>query len=172
MKRLRAVILLFLMLPCLLACAQEEEILYPVSFHYLRAPQPNGEVYHGAADSVIAPEVREGDGYQNDPVYLLELYLLGPLNRDYRSPYPVGTFLEAFSMENGVVQITLSDDFGELSGIDLTLACGCLTLTVLDLTGAESVTIRAEDTLLDGKESITMDRGTMILTDDTTAETN
>lgn len=172
MRRLTAILLLLLLLPGLCACAQEEELIAPVSFHYLRSPLPNGEILHGTADSVIAPEIREGNGYLDDPVYLLELYLLGPLDRDYRSPYPVGTYLEEFSVENGAVSITLSDNFGELTGIDLTLACGCLTMTVMDLVEAESVTIRAEDTLLDGKEFITMDRSNMLLVDNTTPETN
>lgn len=172
MKRLSVLLLLFLMLPALCACAPEKEIDAPVSYHYLRAPQSNGEIHHGSADSVITAEIRESAGHEGDYAYLLEIYLLGPLDPDYRTPYPVGTFLEEFSLENGIADITLSDNFGELTGIDLTLACGCLTLTVMDLTGAETVIIRAEDAQLDGKESITMDRGSIILTDDTVAETN
>ncbi len=171
MKRLTALLLLVFMLPCLFACAREE-ITYPVAYHYLRAPEPNGEIDHGSADSVIAPEIREGDGHQGDYNYFLDIYLLGPLDRDFRSPYPVGTSLKGFTWEDGAATVLLSDHFGSLSGIDLTLACGCLTLTVMDLTGADTVTITAEDTLLDGKESVTMDRGNLFLTDDTTPETN
>lgn len=171
MKRLFAIILLFLMLPCLCACAQEK-ILFPVTFHYLRAPLPNGEISHGAPDSVIVPEIREGDGHQEDFTFLLDIYLLGPLESTCRSPFPVGTRLEEFTLENGAASIVLSDDFGELTGIDLTLACGCLTMTVMDLTGAETVTILTEDTLLDGKESITMDRSNIILIDEANPETD
>lgn len=171
MKRLTAILLLILMLPCLCACTREE-MVYPVAYHYLRTPESNGEIYHGSADSVIAPEIREGDGHQGDNTYFLEIYLLGPLDREFRSPFPVGTALKGFTLEDGVATVLLSDHFGTLSGIDLTLACGCLTLTVMDLTGADTVTIMTKDTLLDGKESITMDRSNLFLTDDTTPETN
>ena len=167
MKRLTALLLAILTLLSLWGCEQAQEIVCPVSFHYLRAPLSNGEIAHGSADSVIAPEIREGDG--RDILYLLDIYLLGPLDRDFRSPFPVGTTLEDFSMEDGTANLLLSDELGKLSGIDLTLACGCLTLTVMDLTGAETVTIRAERTLLDGKESLTMDRS-LILIDDTAPE--
>ena len=171
MKRLTAFLLLFLMLFSLCACSQEKEIVYPVTYHYLRSPLPGDEISHGAADSVIATDVRDGNGYQNDYTYLLDIYLLGPLDRNCRSPFPVGTNLKNLSLENGAATILLSDDFAELSGIDLTLACSCLTLTVMDMTGVESVTIRAEDSLLDGKESITMDASMLILVDHATPAT-
>ena len=172
MKRLFTILLLFLMLPCLCACAKEEKLINPVAYHYLRAPQANGEISHGSADSIIAAEIREGDGYQENYNYLLDIYLLGPLDRDYRSPYPVGTSMKDFQLDGTTARILLSDDFGKLSGIDLTLACGCLTLTIMDLTGADTVTVMAEDTLLDGRESITMNRSNMILTDDSAQETD
>lgn len=172
MKRLTALILILFMIPGLWACGQKEEFVSPVNFYYLRAPLPNGEIHHGSADSVIVPEIREGDGHQANHADLLDIYLLGPLDEDCRSPYPVGTTLEEFTLENGVASIVLSDDFGELTGIDLSLACGCLTLTIMDMTGAESVSIQAESAMLDGKAAITMDRNTLVLIDNTPAETN
>lgn len=171
MKRLTAILLLILILPYLCACTREE-MVYPVSYHYLRAPESNGEIFHGSADSVITPEIREGDGHQGDNTHFLEIYLLGPLDRDFRSPFPVGTALIDFDLEDSAATVLLSDHFGTLSGIDLTLACSCLTLTVMDLTGADTVTIMAEDALLDGKESVTIDRSNLFLTDDTVPETN
>lgn len=171
MKRIVAAVLLLLLLPVLCACAPDKEIVSPVSFHYLRTPQPNGEIHHGSADSVITAEIRESADHAKDYSYLLDIYLLGPLDANCRTPYPVGTFLEEFTLENGIAHITLSDNFGSLTGIDLTLACGCLTLTVMDLTGADTVIIRAEGTMLDGRESVTMDRSSIILTDNTVPET-
>ena len=165
MKRLIAIALLLLMLPGLWACAQEKELVYPIAYHYLRAPLPNGQIAHGSADSLIGTELREGDGYQQDPSWLLDLYLHGPLDRSYRTPFPVGTSLRQLIVEDSGATVVLSRQFAKLTGADLSLACGCLTLTVMDLTGAESVTILVEGALLDGKESITMDKTNLILVD-------
>ena len=171
MKRMIAFAAVFLVLAGLFGCRQQDPIAAPVSFHYLRVPQIDGGILHGAADSLIAPEVREGAGHQNDYTYLLDIYLLGPLDPQFRSPYPVGTYLADFSMDGKAAAVILTDDLAKLSGIDLSLACCCLTLTVMDMTGAESVTISAEDSLLDGKRSITMDRAALILIDGTIPET-
>lgn len=171
MRRIIAILLALLLLPGLCACAQEEELVAPVSFYYLRAPLPNGEIIHGSADSVIAPELRESAGRETDYTYLLEIYLLGSLDPQLRSPFPLGTFLVDFKLENGNAILTLTDDFAELSGVDLSLACGCLTTTVLELTGAECVTIFADGVLIDGKDSLTFDRNSFLLFDDTVPET-
>ena len=172
MKRWIAILLLVLALAGLLGCVQDKEFVYPVSYHYLRAPLANGEIQHGTADSLIAAELREGNGYQNNLALLLDLYLHGPLDQDHRTPFPVGTALRELSVKDSVATVVLSRQFASLTGIDLSLACGCLTLTVMDLTGAETVVISAEDTLLDGAESISMNRESMILIDNTTIETD
>ena len=171
MKRLTAALLLILTVLSMTACAQDEEPVHPVAYHYLRAPLDNGEILHGSADSVIAPEIREGDGHQGDLSHLLDIYLLGPLDHDYRSPFPVGTALISITVDGVHASLVLSRQFANHNGIDLTLACACLTMTVMDLTGVETVTISADESQLDGKASITMDRSSMILTDTATPET-
>ncbi len=170
MKRMIAIALLFLALPCLCACSQEKDLVYPISYHYLRAPLPNGQIEHGSADSLIGTEIREGDGYQQNPSLLLDVYLHGPLDRNFRTPFPVGTALRQLTVQDAKATVVLSQQFANLTGVDLSLACGCLTLTVMDLTGAESVTIISHGALLDGKESITMDRTNLILVDNTTPD--
>ena len=170
MKRLTAILLLVIIVLNLSACKAEHEPICPVSYHYLRAPLSDGEILHGSADSVIAPEIREGDGYQNDVSHLIEIYLLGPLDRNYRSPFPVGTALKSITVDGAHASVVLSRHFANHNGIDLSLACACLTITVMELTGVESVTISVDGFQLDGKTSITMDRSNMILTDSATPE--
>lgn len=170
MKRFTAMMLFILLLCSLCGCAQKEELIAPVSFYYLRAPLPNGEVIHGTADSVILADVRESGDRRNDYSYLLKLYLSGPQDSKFRSPYPRNTYLVDFKMDNGTATLVLTNIFSKLTGIDLSLACGCLTMTVLDMTGAERVTILAEDGLLDGKESLTFNRSSFLLIDDTLPE--
>lgn len=172
MKRIAAFLLLLCVTLTMCACAQQEEFKDPVTFYYLRAPQLNGELAHGSTDSVIAPEVREGAEYRKDMNLMLDIYLHGSLDNAYLSPYPVGTTLRQITVEGTEATVVLSHHFASLSGMDLTLACACLSMTVMDLTGAESVTIRTEGTLPDGVESITMTREDLILIDTATPETD
>ena len=44
--------------------------------------------------------------------------------------FPKGVELVKFSLEGGCAYITVSDFFSTLTGINLQLACACLTLTV------------------------------------------
>ena len=171
MKRFTAMLLLLCVLFSLSACAKQEELTAPVSFYYLRAPLLNGQISHGAVDSVIAAEIRESAGYEENFIHLLEIYLLGALDAQFRSPYPLGTFLVDFRLEDGNARVELTDDFAKLTGMDLSLACGCLTMTVLELTDAKSITIRAEGALMDGKDTLTFTRSSFVLFDDTVPET-
>jgi len=53
--------------------------------------------------------------------------------------------------------------------LDLTIACACLTATVCDMTGVQSVTIQTENRLLDGNKSITMTWENILLLDSNAA---
>ena len=172
MKRAIAVLLVLFMFTGLCACTQEKDIVYPIAYHYLRVPQANGEIAHGSADSLIGSEVREGDGYQDNLTLLLDVYLHGPLDKDFRSPFPVGTALRSLNLQDQTAAVMISSHLATLTGVDLTVACGCLALTVMDLTGASTVIITAENALLDGKESVTMDRNNLVLIDNTNPEFN
>lgn len=167
MKRLTCIICCFVILLCLCACTkQDTKIADPVSFYYLRVQEEN-DIHHGAEDSVLFPETREGLGLRGNTEALLKMYLKGPDSPLYVSPFPAGTELIAWTLEDSILSITLSDQFASLSGMDLTLACACLTRTFLELTGAESVEIRAETINIDGKESVIMSHENLILIDGT-----
>ena len=161
MKRLTAILLLCAIALSLGACNdRQEKIQVPVNFYY-----PRQEATYGASDSLIAPVTAEGMGYSNDPVGLLTVYLQGPGDNRYRSPFPEGTRIVSMELVNGIVRLTLSENFAALTGMDLTIACACLTLTALDLTGANSVRISAEGTTLSGSDYIRMDRSCLTLLD-------
>ena len=172
MKQGIAIMLLLLLPFGLWGCAKEPELTAPVSFYYLRAPLPNGEVIHGTTDSVILADIRESAGRETDYDYLLKLYLTGPQINKYQNPFPRSTFLTGFSLENGTATLVLTDNFAKLAGIDLSLACGCLTMTVLEMTGAEQVIIRVENELLGGKDQLVFDRNSFLLFDDTLPESD
>lgn len=66
------------------------------------------------------------------------------------SPFPEGTRLLGWELENGDLQVNLSEEYGALEGFDLTLANYCLTLTLCELPQVERVGISVEGTPLGG----------------------
>ena len=81
-----------------------------------------------------------------DPVdALLEALLAGPTQRGLSSPFPAGVELRrALLDEEGVLHLDFSEQYDALSGIQLTLANYCLTLTLTQAEGVESLSITVE----------------------------
>ena len=167
MKRLICLLLCGAMMLCLFACAaQSEDFVKPIKFYYLRVQLPD-QLYHGSEDSVISAETREGQGIYQNTELLLNHYLAGPLSDTHASLFPSGTRLVGWHTEGNTLCITLSDQAAKLTGIDLTLACACLSKTFLELKDYETVRIQAESLPLDSKAYITMDESSLLLLDTT-----
>ena len=152
---------------CLLLClclflpgCSGELMKDPVTFYY-----PRREYQYGAEDGVISSEQREASGHTNDLRYLLSLYLIGPSSDELVSPLPWGTRLLGVSRENGTVTLELTDTAQSVTDTEFTLACACLTMTTLSITGGDEVTITS------GSRSVTMSRDSLTLIDDSTAST-
>ena len=152
-------------------------LLLAVNIFYLsgcqkEAPTPQGSAFYycatdisfGMDNTTILAEYRQSPA-QDTLQQMLTKYFAGPSSADLRSPFPVGLKLVAVEQDGQTVYITVSDALASLSGLDLTLACACITLTCLDFTGADQVMIYAQDALLDGQKTITMDRKTLLLLD-------
>lgn len=166
MKRILTLTLFAAMLLCLFGCAAKiDEPAEPVRFFY---PRPTDSISFVQADGAITHETRESAGHVGDHAYLLNLYLLGPSGEGLRNPFPSGTKLMFFEVRNGIAEVVLSEPFARLSGMDLTAACACLSLTVRELTGAQTVSIGVAGQQLDGQARITM-RLEDILRNDTSA---
>ena len=160
MKKRIAYFLAIVLLLGLCGCGQEAVKLHtPVNFYYLRV-----EPTYGSSDSLIAPVATEGFGYSGREAALLELYLTtAPDSEQYYSPFPADLKLLALDISGSTADIQLDKSFAKLTGMDLTLACACLTLTVLDLTEVETVRITAKNATLDGVAQIIMDRGLSLI---------
>lgn len=161
MKSLICLLLLtaLLLLP---ACQSNTvEFTDPVTFYY-----PKNNVSYFSSDSVISREIREAGGGQSDIAQLLSLYLSGPEDDALRGLFPQAVFLRGFEVIDNTAYIVLSDGAARSSGLELTIACVCLTATVCELTGVETVVIRGEHQLLDGNKAITMNRNDILLLDD------
>ena len=162
MKKTTALLLLLSLCLSLAACGSDEPKLQsPVSFYY-----PRSEVTYGSADSVIGSERREAAGYQNNYIDLLGLYLKGPISPEFKKPMPAGTELLYLSVENGTAIVTLSDHIARITGMELTVACACLAKTVMAITGAEAVDIRAHSQSLGDTGNIMITKDNILLLDD------
>lgn len=161
MRKLLSMILAVILLLGLTACSSlNDKIQDPVYFYY-RYESMN----YGADPDVIGAEVYEAKGHRQDYEYLLSAYLMGPESYDFYNPFPEGSSLISFDLQRNTAYIHLSPSFSSLSGLNLTLACACITMTVCEMTGAQQVTISVADNLLDGKPQITMTPEDFLLLD-------
>ena len=149
-KRLIAIILPALLL--FTGCrSKSPRYQYPLNFYYLQ----NVESFQ-VGDSAVKPEIRDRKPYADDNIALLDLYLKGPEDDAFTSPFPDNVTTESWEKNGDSIIVTLSPSFAEMTGYRLTTACICLSMTVLEMTQAQSVVIQADGCKLDGSESITM----------------
>lgn len=159
MKKLLCILLALCLLP-LLGCVQPEDpIENPVFFYYRQKA-----LTYDNENSVITKELRDAGRRTDDISYLLEQYLQGPESETLLATFPRGSQVSFQVLENTAV-IVVNDKFATLTGIDLSLACACLTLTVCELTGTEHTLIQGQDVLLDGNQSIYMSKSSILLLD-------
>lgn len=162
MKRWLPLFLILALCFAIVGCAEKApQIQAPVTFYYRQ-----NELSFGDASSVVASEERESLGHEGDVIYLLNQYLQGPVSENLDRTFPSGTKLISFSMEQEKAFMLVSRHLSGLSGIDLTIACACITRTTMELTGAKTVEIRADGSLLNDMESIIMDESCLLLLDD------
>lgn len=164
MKRIFICILVICFILC--GCGQQKEkIQKPVSFYY-----PVSTVAFNTATGVIDQEIRESAGFTSTDE-LLCAYLKGPNSQHLSCPFPANTEIVSVKKLNSTCNVVLSEQFAELTGLDLTIACHSLGMTVMALTGASNVEIRANNAELDGQKYITVSRDNFLLIDNSTGET-
>ncbi len=161
MKKCICLILVLAMLPGLVAC-QGPEFLSPGVFYYYRT-----DTAFSGTDGVLAPETRELAGMEDDLDAILDLYCRGPESRELESPIPKGCPVPSYTLSEDTLILHFTRDFAELSGMELTVAAGCLARTFLGLTGAKTLVLTAEGGLLDGESSMTVTLKDLGLRDDT-----
>ncbi len=135
----------------------------PVTFYYVN------RLYQENMEPILADEQREAAGHREDLSYMLALYLMGPSEEDSISPVPRGTRVLRAEKQEEEVFLKLSDTDESMSDSEFTIACACLSMTCMELTGLEQVTITG------GSRTVTMTRDNLIQFDDpsiiTTEET-
>lgn len=157
MKRILSALLALFLLLSLCACDTDQE--GTTRFYYQRT---NFQYGSGTEDGVIAPEKRNITGHGEDLSYLVSLYLAGPLDEELVSPFPKDVRTLRAEQIVSRVYVELSDVGTELSDAQFSLACACLSLTLLDLTNAYEVTI------VSGERSLSLTRDQLTLADNVT----
>ena len=100
-----------------------------------------GERDHGPA---LSPQPYEGE---LEPEALLSALLSGPTQEGLASPVPRGVALRQWSWSEdqpGVLQVKLSEQYGSLTDVSLTLADYAIVLTLAQAEGVEGVEISTE----------------------------
>ena len=162
MKKHLCFFLALLMLLPLVGCTEEQkDLISPVKYYYCKQ-----NVTYGAKGRVFDYEERESFGYEDNVYYLVSRYLRGPESSGLSQTFPNYTRLIQCNVRENAVSLRLSDEIANLSGIELTLACVALTMTVCEITGMEMVTIQAESQLLEGKEVLIFSRSDFVYLDD------
>jgi len=163
MKRMIVLICVLVLIAVLCGCTKNNtDIKAPVNFFYA-----NKEIVYNTESSVLSAEVREYAGLEENTIGLFDLYLRGPSSENLYSPFPVGSSVVNTIQSGKNLHIILNDSFATLKGLDLTIACACLSMTAMELTGCDVVEISSENALLDENQSITITRESLQLIDDT-----
>ncbi len=94
------------------------------------------------AGSALAAVEYAGEG-QPDARQLLSALIAGPDDPDLSAPIPHTVSVRSSRLEEGVLYVDLSEDYGGLTGMRLTLADYAITLTLCQLDGVDGVCITA-----------------------------
>ena len=81
------------------------------------------------------------DALQTQVEALMNALLAGPADSSLASPFPEGTRLLGVELRGSHAKVDLSSHYRSLSGISLTLADYCITLTLTQLSAVRSVSI-------------------------------
>lgn len=162
MKKVTAVLLICLLSFSLWACgSQSGEFVDPVNFYYCNNLDSREDF-----ENVFVAEVREGAGYVDNKPALLSLYLSGPQSERLVSPFPAGTSIISVQKSGDMLQLVFSDQLAQLTGLDLTLAATCVSMTAFELYPCSQIQISCEEALLDEQVSLTIFTEDLVLKDD------
>lgn len=156
-----AFLLLFLFPLSLAACVPsvpDPEV--PANFYYRRT-----EPDYDTVDGMIAPERRDIAGIEDDLKAMLQSYFDGPENSGLSSPFPKNLTVEHVWKQDTGLLLDLSPEFQTMSGIDLTIACACISMTCFDLTQVETIRFRVPGQLLNGQNVLSISRDSLHLYD-------
>ena len=124
-----------LLLPGCTSGQSGEEGSYQIYYSALSDPK---------AESALGWEMRALSTRLEPVPALVRAMLDMPDTPSLSSPFPKGVRLLSWELEEGRLHLDLSEQYGGLTGVDLSVADACLTLTLCQLEGVESVYVTVE----------------------------
>lgn len=160
MKRIICLFLAFCFM-LLTGCTQKSDKQYTsVNFYYRTDP-----INYESEEGIITVEARRINGPADDYSDLLMQYLNGARKRECISPFPAGTTLEEFSLNDTEAVVVLSSHLSLLTDYELMIACVCLAKTVFDFSDVQSVRISSLNNYLNGEPYIVIDKDSYVMWD-------
>ena len=161
MKKLISLLLIFslLLMPGCASDPPEQTEEYP--FYYRRS-----DPGYLDDDSVVGAEIRSVTFDPEDMSSLFAAYFEGPETRNLESPFPRGTGVISWSLSDDTLMLNLSEPFAALTGIELSIACGCIARTFLGIVNVRTVTLQVMHNTLDGRNFLELSRNNLHFSDD------
>jgi len=168
MKTLISAVLSIMLLFSLSGCRDQRsaDIEEPVNFYYCTDP-----IVYNAKDGVLSSELREANGYTDDLMHLIELYLKGPVSDQLKSPFPAGIKITQFTQGENYLHFVFNEKYSELSSLDQTLARACFAKTIMDYTQVETIQISFESTVTGNRQSVTIKSDSILLSSESLIST-
>ena len=93
----------------------------------------------------------EDRGRQQQAQYIMELLLGGCTDKDFICPVPEGTTVNSCTVTGGTVSVDLSGEYGQMLGVERTIADYCITLSLMQLDGIYAVRLTVNGLLPEGR---------------------
>lgn len=136
---MRRIIPLLILLSLLLAACAGEEQGFFITVYYASAESVKDK---SLAVGKEQKRVEDGSGALETA---LNAVMDRPQNVKLRSPFAEGVSLISYDIEDGEIELRMSDAYADMPEGDKVIARACLTLTLCDLEGIDSVSIFVGD---------------------------
>ena len=161
MRKLCVFLCCVLMFHMLTACGRNaEDYQMPVRYYF-----NNKEISYNTQAGVIQAEIREGADLHGNLTAFLHSYLRGPASSDFKRIIPADVYLVSCEVKDDSAEIVFSNQFAELTGIELVSACSALMMSVNAFTEVDTLCISAKNALIDEKEVYIISMDDIVLSD-------
>lgn len=167
MKKILICLLLFVLLCTMVSCAFDTKQQGRITFYYIQNP----EDFDGNS-AIVVPFYPPTNDKNKELAEILATYIKGPSNNSCSTPFPDGTEIEEIIVSRSTAEITLNSQFATITDVDFTVACACLTKTVIGLTGVNTVQVQVNGAQLLGKDSLSFNLNSFSYFDITPANPN
>lgn len=149
-----------LLMGCAAAVREQTQYVNPMRFYYL-----SRDGGHNAQTGALAYQTVDLLRTDRTVENILEEYLQGPDSWTLVSPFPADMHCEAVWLDGDVLWLRLSEAYQQLSGIHLTLANACLTLTLQQLDFVSSIRVTTNGGMLSEQDKTSLSTSSFVLSD-------